>query len=82
MTAIIGLLSIILGTVLPIIAQKKQMQYFADNAEATQKSAIAELPLSRRVVQGLMKKLSEDGYLEHVGSRKSGRWVVKYKVVR
>lgn len=52
------------------------LTYFCEKPNATQKSAIEELPLSKRRIQTLMKELIKKGCLERVGSKKTGNWVV------
>lgn len=56
--------------------EKMLLSYFREKPDATQKSAIEELPLSKRKVQSLTKMLLEKGFLERVGSKKIGKWVV------
>jgi predicted HTH transcriptional regulator len=56
--------------------QKKILGIIQENPAITQKEIMEETFLSRSTVQRQVKKLSELGYLERVGSKKSGRWIV------
>ena len=47
------------------------------NPEITQSEIIEKCKLSRTTVQRYIKALSEKGYIERVGSKKSGHWVVR-----
>lgn len=57
--------------------EKLILSYFRNHPAATQKSAIEQLPLSKRKVQSLMQNLMEKGCLMRTGSKKTGVWVVK-----
>jgi predicted HTH transcriptional regulator len=57
-------------------SQKKILGIIQENSSITQKEIMEETFLSRSTVQRQVKKLSELGYLERVGSKKSGRWIV------
>lgn len=57
--------------------EKMLLDYFREHPEATQKSAIEQLPMSKRRVQSVMQKLVQTGRLEHCGSKKFGRWIVR-----
>jgi predicted HTH transcriptional regulator len=47
-----------------------------ENPNITQKGIIDMTSLSRSSIQRVVKKLSEMGYLERIGSKKTGSWVV------
>jgi predicted HTH transcriptional regulator len=57
--------------------QKKLLDIFRKNPAITQKAIMETTLLSRSTVQRKIKELSELGYLERVGSKKSGHWIVR-----
>lgn len=59
--------------------EKMLLDFFRGNPKATQKSAIEQLPMSKRKVQSLMQGLMQKGHLERCGSKKFGEWIVKNK---
>jgi predicted HTH transcriptional regulator len=56
--------------------QKLLLEIWRKDPTMTQKAIAETTSLSQRTVQRIAKELSESGRLEHVGSRKSGRWIV------
>lgn len=57
--------------------QKLLLDLLRNNPASTQKQIIEDTVLSRSTVQRVMKELTEQGYMERVGSKKSGSWLVK-----
>jgi ATP-dependent DNA helicase RecG len=57
--------------------QKKVLDVFRKNPMITQKAIMDATSLSRSTIQRKIKELSELGYLERVGSTKSGHWIVR-----
>lgn len=57
--------------------QKLLLDILRNNPTITQKQMIENTALSRSTVQRVMKELTEHGYIERVGSKKSGSWIVK-----
>jgi predicted HTH transcriptional regulator len=56
--------------------QKLLLEIWRKDPTMTQKAIAETTSLSQRTVQRIAKELSESGRLEHVGSRKSGHWIV------
>ena len=48
-----------------------------ENPSITQTELAETMKKSRRSVQNLMKKLTEEGFIERLGSKKQGTWLVK-----
>lgn len=59
--------------------QRLLMDVLRNEPIITQKEIIEKTSLSRSTVQRIIKKLTELGYLERVGSKKNGSWIVKDK---
>ena len=56
--------------------QKILLDILRNHPAITQKEIIERTLLSRSTVQRVIKELKEMGYLERIGSKKSGRWIV------
>lgn len=57
--------------------QKLLLDILRDNPTITQKELALKASISRSAVQRNIKKLFDTGRLECVGSKKTGRWLVK-----
>ena len=56
--------------------EEKIFELLKKDSKITQPEIQKQLNLSRSKVQRTMKKLSENGIIEHVGSRRKGHWKV------
>jgi ATP-dependent DNA helicase RecG len=52
------------------------LEYFRAHPSATQKEALENLPFSRSKLQRIMHELMKKGFMERVGSKKTGKWIV------
>lgn len=50
-----------------------------ENPDITQKHVMIQTSLSRSSIQRMTRKLETLGYLERIGSKKTGKWIVKHK---
>lgn len=50
-----------------------------ENPDITQKQVMIQTSLSRSSIQRMTRKLETLGYLERIGSKKTGRWIVKHE---
>ena len=53
------------------------LDIFRSNPQISLTALGEMISFSRRNLQRITKKLREEGYLERVGSKKSGSWIVK-----
>lgn len=72
------------GVLSEVLSEEENMllTYFRENPRATQKSAIENLPLSKRKVQTIMARLVNEGWIERIGAKKNGCWIVYDKSLR
>lgn len=56
--------------------QKLLLDILCKNSSITQKEIMELTSLSRSSVQRIVKELSDKGYLERIGSKKFGSWIV------
>ena len=57
--------------------EKMILDIFRSNPQISLTALGEMISFSRRNLQRITKKLREEGYLERVGSKKSGSWIVK-----
>ena len=57
--------------------QKKIIEVMVDNPSATAEQIASVVGITKRRVESNISKLKKDGYIERIGARKAGRWVVK-----
>ena len=57
--------------------QKKIIGVMTDNPSVTAEQIASVVGITKRRVESNISKLKKDGYIERIGARKAGHWVVK-----